>query len=57
MNENVLAVPNSVIVDPVEAIDHVDVDSTNDYGGGDDDDEVCDTDDGLVGQLAVNDPR
>jgi hypothetical protein len=54
MNENVLAVPNSVITDPVEAINHSDVDSTNDHSVGDDDEEVCDTDPGLVGQLAVN---
>jgi hypothetical protein len=57
MNENVLAVPNSVITDPVEAINYIDIDSTNDHGVGDDVNEVCDTDSGLVGQLAVNDPE
>jgi hypothetical protein len=45
MNENVLTVTNSVITDPVEAINHIDVE------------EVCNSDSGLVGQLAVNDPE
>jgi hypothetical protein len=57
VNEDVLAVANSVITDPVETINHVGVDSTKTFGGGDDFDEVCDTDDELVGPLAVNDPQ
>jgi hypothetical protein len=59
MNENVLAVPESVITGPVEAISPVGNDPANNYGGGDDDDddEECDTDNDIFGQLATNDPR